>query len=326
MTDARTILNVALRPVAGSRFQPTGFPDLGAAEFDAPARDGRSLLVESVQSMANRLEEQAWDAVASAPRAPFDRLPWVRVSHAEDARFLTSSRIEAHRLASAYIRHGQLPDGTPGMDFLHDALGLQPGRPLDRVQLTRAVFRLDPFSLLHGVFFAISAWPWQPRVQRAVTAFIEAHNVRPAVSGGVKRELVRNKNEAGTDDEPSPGADTGYGSIPHQRIEYTAETILLSVVIDKQQFRSYGLSPEATELLHTLAQWELRSLLNSGLRLRTACDLITTETIDLPDLDELTARIDKLVDVTADEHGGTTHDITWTSASAKTQMKRDKSK
>ena len=45
-----------LKPLQGERFQPTGFPDLGAATYQLP--DGtRMLLVESAQSMANHLEK-----------------------------------------------------------------------------------------------------------------------------------------------------------------------------------------------------------------------------------------------------------------------------
>ena len=65
MTNARLLLDVALEPAIGTRFQPTGFPDIGAAEFERPVRNGdgvptweRSLLVESAQSMANRLRER----------------------------------------------------------------------------------------------------------------------------------------------------------------------------------------------------------------------------------------------------------------------------
>ena len=63
----RLLLKAKLQPVQGSRFQPTGFPDLGAATFDAPNGDNGSkkmLLVESAQSMANRLEAVCWDEVA----------------------------------------------------------------------------------------------------------------------------------------------------------------------------------------------------------------------------------------------------------------------
>jgi len=51
----RLLLEAKLQPIAGSRFQPTGFPDLGAAQYKSS--DGvNMLLVESAQSMANRLE------------------------------------------------------------------------------------------------------------------------------------------------------------------------------------------------------------------------------------------------------------------------------
>ena len=53
------LFEVPLKVRQGHRFQPTGFPDLGAAEFDTP--EGRALLVESAQSMANRLEAVCWD-------------------------------------------------------------------------------------------------------------------------------------------------------------------------------------------------------------------------------------------------------------------------
>lgn len=60
MNAHRTVLQVDLLPLAGTRLQPTGFPDLGAAEFETG--DGRkALIVESAQSMANRLEATTWD-------------------------------------------------------------------------------------------------------------------------------------------------------------------------------------------------------------------------------------------------------------------------
>ncbi len=51
MNTYRTVLEADLAPLAGALFQPTGFPDLGPAEFGDHA-----LLVESAQSMANWLE------------------------------------------------------------------------------------------------------------------------------------------------------------------------------------------------------------------------------------------------------------------------------
>ncbi len=98
---------------------------------------------------------------------------------------------------------------------------------------------LDPVSLVHGVFFARKEWPWQPKIARAVTSFIEAYQVIPAVSGGVKRDSVVNDGKEGATSE-------GYGMVPYHRVEYTAGTITAYFTVDHQQFRSYGLSQPAT--------------------------------------------------------------------------------
>ena len=61
---SRLQIDVELQPVQGQRFQPTGFPNLGAAEYEAPSANGdrtRMVLIESAQSMANRLEAMCWD-------------------------------------------------------------------------------------------------------------------------------------------------------------------------------------------------------------------------------------------------------------------------
>ncbi|MBP8260202.1 MAG: type I-U CRISPR-associated protein Cas7, partial [Verrucomicrobia bacterium] len=74
----RLLLKAALRPLQGTRFQPTGFPDLGAATYDGP--DGKKmLLVESAQSMANRFEAICWDTVNDNWIAPLRGLPVSKV-------------------------------------------------------------------------------------------------------------------------------------------------------------------------------------------------------------------------------------------------------
>ena len=72
----RLLLQAKLKPVQGSRFQPTGFPDLGAATFDGPGGT-KMLLVESAQSMANRLESVCWDATTNDWVAALKGLPAV---------------------------------------------------------------------------------------------------------------------------------------------------------------------------------------------------------------------------------------------------------
>lgn len=294
MSEQRTVLEVALEPLIGSRFQPTGFPDLGAAEFGTSGED-RRLLVESAQSMANRLEATTWDDGQADQVPELAGLPYVRIVDG-NGEFLSSSRLEAHRLASAYIMNGRI-DGAEGRDWLRDRLGLVAGRPLDHRAVARACFALDPLSLVHGVFFAQKPWPWQPRVARAVTSFIEAARVSPAVSGGVKRDVIVNEAKDGATAE-------GYGMVPHHRVEYTAETITAFFAVDRVQLRSYGLSEPATALLEAVIDFEIATLLDGGLRLRTACDLkVIGVQGERPDRGQAAARISKLVGECADELG-----------------------
>jgi CRISPR-associated protein Csb1 len=297
MNNYRTVLEADLTPLAGSLIQPTGFPDLGAAEFG----DGQ-LLVESAQSMANWLESTTWDSARNDQAAELSVLPYVRVVNPEGA-FLSSSRLEAHRLASAYIMTGKV-DGTDGEKWMEQRLGLAKGMPLDNRAVARACFALDPVSLVHGVFFARKNWPWQPKIARAVTSFIEASGVKPAVSGGVKKDVVVNEAKGGATAE-------GFGTVPHHRVEYTAEKITAYFTVDHAQFRSYGLSAPATELLEALADYEVGTLLDQGLRLRTRCDLVVAEVRgERPDAAEAARRIAKLATDCADELGQVTT-VTW---------------
>ncbi|MDP9842274.1 type I-U CRISPR-associated RAMP protein Csb1/Cas7u [Streptosporangium lutulentum] len=295
-----------LQPLLGSTFQPTGFPDIGAAVFERFDDDGQTteaLLVESVQSMANRLEAMAWDRGAQQPVDLLAALPYVRVEQAGTGEYRTSSRVEAHRLTSAFVRDAEL-DGVKMAEVLRERLGLVKDTPLSYPRMAAALLRLDPFCLLHGVFFNQKVWVGQPRFTRAVSGVIEAHDVRRAVSGGRKSDLVRHGLEGA-----SGGTSEGYGSIPFHRIEWTARTIRAYFVVDVELIRSYGLAPETTELLIAIALWEIRSLLSSGLRLRTACDLDVVSgpsgLYDLPSQDDLSARITELIKRRHDDFGDT---------------------
>src|SRR5262249_42292370 len=160
-----------LSPLLGSIFQPTGFPDVGPATFTRfeNGQEVPCLLVESVQSMANRLEATTWDAARNQPVAEVNGLPYVRVVRTGTGEFLTSGRLEAHRPASPFVRDATL-EGNPMLDEIRNRLGLAEDTPLNRSHMARAVAGLDPFCLLHGVFFSHKKWLGQPKFERAISA------------------------------------------------------------------------------------------------------------------------------------------------------------
>lgn len=269
----RLILRATLQPTIGSAFQPTGFPDLGAAEFERPlgaeAETQQALLVESVQSLANHFESVGWDKDSDQPVATLADLPYIEVRD-KDQRFLTSSRLEPHRLAGAYIKQAKI-GGEDAGKWMVERLAVQEGVPSDWKAIYRAIFQLDPLCLIHGVFFSDRIWRdyGNPKVRRVLTAVIEAHDTHPVVSGGLKRDDVyptADKDKART-------AKEGFGFVPFGRTEYTAAEIALDVAIDLEQIRGYGLGETECDLLTAIALWEVRSLLERPLRLRTACDL-----------------------------------------------------
>ncbi|MBI5482124.1 MAG: type I-U CRISPR-associated protein Cas7 [Deltaproteobacteria bacterium] len=256
------LFEIPLKVRQGHRFQPTGFPDLGAAEFN----DGKSLLVESAQSMANRLEAVCWDESANDLVEPLRGLSYVKVMHGE--KYLTSSVTDSHRLNSPYILESK---DKSFFDALQQELGVLSKGPIDRKVLAKKLLKYDAGSLIHGVFLAKEQLAGgRLRVARALTAFIEADGVKVAASGGSKQDHVDPTGKA----FGQGGAEKGFGHVPFPRDEYTAEKITLYASLDLAQVRGYGLHDDATTMLILLALFKLRSFVDSPMRLRTACSFV----------------------------------------------------
>jgi CRISPR-associated protein Csb1 len=328
-TAPRVLIEAGLRPVAGTRIQPTGFPDLGPAVYDAPTEDGKTiptLLVESAQSMANRLEAVCWDEGKDEIADELKGLPYVAVDLAGlpgDGN-KTCSLLEFHRLNSPYIMSGVTADGRTFADVLKPELGMvavaggkkagkKDAKPAEDAgdkepddvagvvnlrRLAAVCFRYDPNSLVHGVFLEKIAG--RLRHPRALSAFIEASGVGRADSGGVKFDRALPKPKvAGVD------AKGGYGNVPFHRTEFTAKSITAFFSLDLAQIRGYGLPDPAGDLLVALSLWKVRRFLDSNMRLRTACELERADDgpvpakrpagFELPAADALTAEVQRLI-------------------------------
>ena len=258
--EPRLLLEARLRPIQGSRFQPTGFPNLGHAVYESPNGDGQTILVESAQSMANRLEAVCWDDVRDDWVEALRGLPVVQVED-EGGQHLTNSLIEAHRLNSPYILEGK---DRSVLNILKERLAqFEQGR-VDLRELAKVLLEFDANALLHGVFLAKKELAGgRLRLPRSLSAFVEADGARRAVSGGVKNDSV----------DPKGDTARGFGNVPFARDEWTAERITAYFNLDLRQIRAYGLGDDVDRLLILLALFKIQKFLAEGLRFRTACDL-----------------------------------------------------
>lgn len=285
----RLLMEAKLKPLQGHRFQPTGFADLGPARYTLP--DGTEmLLVESTQSVANRMELACWDQAKDDVISELQGLPYIRVKRPGDGGngALTNSILEAHRINSPYILEGG--DKSVFDTLKKDAAGMEQG-PVDIRALARLILKYDPNAVIHGVFLAKSDLAGgRLRLPRLLSGFIEASDVRPAESGGVKNDRV----------DPSGDAKQGFGNVPFHRTEFVAREIKAYFNLDLALLRGYGLGQNADEpkgqhsdeqsggnsaekkevewsdpekLLIALSLFKIRRFLSTGLRLRTACDL-----------------------------------------------------
>ena len=256
--EPRLLVEVNLKPLQGTRFQPTGFPDLGAATYQA-ADSTSMLLVESAQSMANRMEAFCWDEGNDDWSQALKGLPYIRVID-KSGKPLTNSILESHRINSPYILESK--DKT-FFEQIKGDLGIMETGRVDLQLLARTLLKYDINSLLHGVFLAKKDLAGgRLRLPRALSVFVEAKDANVAASGGVKKDEVN----------PSGDAKKGFGHVPFHRDEYTG-SVTAFFNLDLAQIRGYRLGRDVEDLLTILAIYKIRKVLSEGLRFRTACDL-----------------------------------------------------
>jgi CRISPR-associated protein Csb1 len=297
--SVRLLLEAPLRPVQGDRFQPTGFADIGPAVYKRPDENGvagtQMLLVESAQSVANRLEKTCLDGDGPHIDPELRGNPYLvaRLKGSNVDEIVTSSLVEPHRLASPYFLK------TDFKDILSKEMGYGGKGQIDWKKIYKVLFKYDPNCLIHGVFLSLLE-DGRVRVLRALTGFIEAENARDAPSGGVKNSPVDLKGEIQVDSGKQESWGSGvYSNVPYSRIEWVASKITAYFNLDTLQIRCYDLGEAGTQLLIALSLLKIRRFLASELRLRTACifDLAGEVKITRPDNFQLPSEAELLAEV-----------------------------
>ncbi|MGC8618602.1 MAG: type I-G CRISPR-associated RAMP protein Csb1/Cas7g [Thermoplasmata archaeon] len=291
----RILIEVKLKPIQGDRFQPTGFPDIGAAVYERP--DGkRMILLESAQSMANRLEAVCLADNRIDISDELKGIPYVKVKMKDAKGKLTetSSLVEAHRINSPFIMANQ-----EFVNNLKDKAEYGKSKAINWGKVGEALFFYDINSLIHGVFLA-NLEDGRFKVPRILTAFIEAEGVKEAESGGAKKDHIDPSGK--TRAEANMGSDV-YGNVIYHRMEYTAENIRAYFNIDLSLIEGYKLEECAKNLLISLSLYKIVKFLSGNLRLRTSCDLEkigdvivrAPEGFILPDINQLKENVKGLI-------------------------------
>lgn len=290
--ESPLVLTATLEPIAGDRFQPAGFPEIGHVIYKAPRKDGSTenvCIVDSAASMANHLETVCQrgahdlDLVDDLAGMPYIRC--VTGDLADEGKLpsdkrevVVTSLTEGHRIASSYFLDGAvLKDGAKSDGKFETELirkfgivlsGSSKAHPPPEKwwDVFKTIFEIDPNSLVHGVLFP----QWQIKIPRALTAHLEAFGASRVDRSGVKFDRL-GKTTSG---QPIFAVD-----------DATAESIRATFVLDVSLIRSFGrkkgsdtlgLSEAQQEFLVALALWKIQRLLASPFRFRSGCHLRCT--------------------------------------------------
>lgn len=299
----RVLITAELHVANGSFFQPTGFPDIGACVY-TDGTGQRRCLVESEQSMANRLEAVCMTSPGVWREPLAGQLPIIRVKRETSGSLIATNLTEPHRIASSYVLEGRI-DGKGLQERLEEHLGLEKKAakrardwPLDRRQrLSQAVFALDPAAILHGFQFM----QWEAVGLRAARLLHSRLEAILSDDGEVHYGLVKVDNI-----EPGSSAQqrSNKGQSIASKVRYVPTSIQASFEIDLLALRERSLvgephgnsaatvamNQDAQRFMLALGLWKIHRFLTNGpafdsrtgetmgaLRLRTDCSLAVGE-------------------------------------------------
>ncbi len=271
----RMLLEIKLVPRQGDRFQPTGFPEIGAATYENP-EGKKMLIIESEQSMANHMESSIIKENTPDIIDDFEGLSYIKVhlTSKDGIKSETSSLTEAHRINSPYI--------TSNKDFVKDLIeksNYKEGVFPDWEKIGETLFYYDINSLIHGVFMSNIGGRF--RVPRALSAFIDGEDVKEAPYAGTKLSNIDPVGKYKVEGKGSVTKKTAYSNVPYPKMSYTAKQIKAYFNLDISLLKSYNLSKDATNLLIALSLFKIRGTLENKLKLRTACDFKVYNTNEL---------------------------------------------
>jgi len=307
--ESTLVLTATFEPIAGDRFQPAGFPEIGHVIYKAPRKDkdGKPsiehvCIVDSAASMANHLESVCQRGAHDLDLVDdLSGMPYIRCVTGDlvDGKLpndkretIVTSLTEGHRIASNYffgIRTKRKWNGKSAQRIGNDGSIAQESFGDELAKPSYFDIQSDGETIAHTpperwwkVFKTIFEFDpnslvhgvlfteWQIKIPRALTAHLEAFGAARVDRSGVKFDRL-GKTTSG---QPIFAVD-----------DATAESIRATFVIDVSLIRSFGrtkdgkqlgLSEKQQEFLVALALWKVQQLLASPFRFRSGCHLRCT--------------------------------------------------
>ncbi len=310
------VIRAGLSPVAGaSRFQPSGFPEIGHVIYEAPRRDGSTekvCIVDSCASMANHLETVCLQGPAGELHPDLEGIPYVRcVTDLGDApaegdkreRLVCTTLTEGHRLSSDYFLDGLVELKWKPAEKRESKKKSEKSKqettpahwegPKFREKL-RQDFGVKEIKEDKTYFIWPENW-W------AIYKTLFRHDPNSLVHGVMfAKEQIKLSRLLSAHMEALGAARVGSSGVKFDRLqktksgqpifavdEETAQQIVATFVVDLALLRSYGRDKEgekegkgltATQkrLLLDLSVWKIKRLLEAPFRFRTGCHLTCT--------------------------------------------------
>ena len=262
----RSIINALLSPVF-STIQPTLFPQTGHAVYRDPKTGHECLVVESPQSMANRLEEIALqpNSLDYALAELLTGLPYVAIRNKLDSKLLGTTVTLPHRIGTGYIAKHK--ESELGKNLIAE---------INANGLYLTLFKYDPLSIIHGVFLS-HLDSGKNKVTRCLTGRVEATNVVAVPVGGASKDPISASSDKWQLKDyfieatnTTKGSSLGMGNLPYYQEEYACERITATFSIDRNLVLATGLPEVAQQLLLAIAEWKVLKFLDGSIRLRTS--------------------------------------------------------
>ncbi len=280
VVPSHTNLTVELRSLTDSIF-PATFKDVGHSVWINPATGRQDILIDSPNSLANRLESALSISSTGQPIALLKGISYCCIKDVAGQSIATTLQLP-HRIGSG-------PIALTKTDNFKEQLQAD----IKTSGLHAAVFRYDALSLIFGTWLSrINGG--HGKIAKVITARIVGRDVTRINIGGTKQEAApikamgissANVDVSTFEGKNSKGSDIGIGTLPFQKYEFVAAKYELQISINWNLIDAYSLPDRCKAMLKTIVSLSVYELLSQQLYCRTNCSFVPAEKFEITGLD-----------------------------------------